>query len=86
MSPLRLALPLALAATLAMPVAAQELTEDQAAEAMDFVSSSAAIDFCVINKLSGVHLVLKFAEEKCDIVMPVVADQQGRAHRPAQIQ
>jgi hypothetical protein len=58
----------------------------EAAEAMDFVSSSAAIDFCVINKLSGVHLVLKFAEEKCDIVMPVVADQQGRAHRPAQIQ
>jgi hypothetical protein len=41
------------------------------AEAMDFVSSTAAIDFCVSNKLSGVQLVLKFEEEKCDIVMPM---------------
>ena len=55
----------------------------EAAEAMDFVSSSAAIDFCVMNKLSGVHLVLKFSEEKCDIVMPVVASQSARTHRAA---
>jgi hypothetical protein len=43
----------------------------QASEAMDFVSSTAAIDFCMSNKLSGVQLVLKFEEEKCDIVMPL---------------
>jgi hypothetical protein len=41
------------------------------AEAMDFLSSTSAIDFCVANKLTGVQLVLKFDEEKCDIVMPV---------------
>src|SRR5437763_390209 len=29
------------------------------AEAMDFVSSSAAIDFCVLNKLNDVQLVFK---------------------------
>ena len=40
-------------------------------EAMDFVSSSAAIDFCVTNKVNDVHLVLKFDEQKYDIVMPM---------------
>lgn len=41
-------------------------------EAMDFVSSTAAIDFCVANQLKDVHLVLKFDEQRYDIVMPVV--------------
>ena len=43
----------------------------ETAEAMDFVSSTAAIDFCVTNKLPGVQLVLKFDDQKFDIVMPV---------------
>ncbi len=56
-----------------------------AAEAMDFVSSTAAIDFCTANRLGGVQLVLKFTEEKCDIVLPVVAAQAGRVSRPNQV-
>jgi len=40
-------------------------------EAMDFVSSTAAIEFCVSNKLSQVQLVLKFDEQRYDIVLPV---------------
>jgi len=40
-------------------------------EAMDFVSSTAAIDFCVTNKLPGMQLVLKFADQNYDIVLPV---------------
>ncbi len=40
-------------------------------EALDFLSSTAAIDFCVANKISGVHLVLKFDEQRYDIVLPV---------------
>jgi hypothetical protein len=40
-------------------------------EAMDFLSSTAAIDFCVANKISNVQLVLKFEEQRYDIVMPV---------------
>jgi hypothetical protein len=39
-------------------------------DAMDFVSSTAAIEFCLNNKLNEVHLVLKFDEQKYDIVMP----------------
>lgn len=41
----------------------------EASTAMDFVSSTAAIEFCVINKLNDVQLVLKFAEQRYDIVM-----------------
>jgi hypothetical protein len=43
--------------------------------AMDFLSSTSAIDFCVLNKISDVQLVLKFEEQKCDIVMPMLADK-----------
>lgn len=43
--------------------------------AMDFLSSTAAIDFCVTNKLGGVQLVLKFEEHRYDIVLPVVTAQ-----------
>jgi len=41
------------------------------AEAMDFVSSTAAIEFCVNNKLPDVQMVLKFQDQKFDIVLPV---------------
>ncbi len=58
-----------------------------AAEAMDFVSSTAAIDYCTANKLNGVQLVLKFTEEKHDIVMPVIAIQPApaRTHRASHV-
>jgi len=46
----------------------------ESAEAMDFLSSTAAIEFCTINKLSGVQMVFKFEEQKYDIVRPVVPD------------
>jgi hypothetical protein len=42
------------------------------AQAMDFLSSTAAIDFCVANKISNVQLVLKFDEQRYDIVLPVL--------------
>ena len=52
-------------------------------EAMDFVSSTAAIDFCATNKLGGVQVVLKFDEQKCDIVLPEQAAQLAPGERPA---
>jgi len=48
-------------------------------DAMDFISSTAAIEFCVTNKLNEVQLVLKFDEQKYDIVMPL---QYSRHLRP----
>ena len=47
-------------------------------EGMDFLSSTAAIDFCSRNKLKGVQLVLKFEEQKYDIVLPVL--QRSASH------
>jgi hypothetical protein len=41
-------------------------------EAMNFVSSSAAIDFCTVNTLTEVQVVLKFDEQQYDIVLPVM--------------
>jgi hypothetical protein len=45
---------------------------------MDFLSSTTAIDFCVINKIADVQLVLKFEEQRCDIVLPLLPE---KAHR-----
>ncbi len=53
------------------------------AEAMDFVSSTAAIDFCVLNKLKDVHVVLKFDEQKYDIVLPVAPGAEVAGERSA---
>ena len=47
-------------------------------EAMDFVSSGKAIDFCVTNKLDCVQLVLKFEEQKYDIVLPMDRPREYR--------
>ena len=52
-------------------------------DAMDFVNSTAAIDFCASNRLTDVQLVLKFDEEKCDIVLPVLPVGHPRGDRPA---
>jgi len=46
-----------------------------ASEAMDFVSSTQALEFCSVNKLDEVQVVLKFADEKYEIVLPNVAAQ-----------
>jgi hypothetical protein len=51
-------------------------------EAADFVSSTAALEFCASNKLAGVHLVLKFDGEKYDIVLPAGAAQAQADNRP----
>jgi len=42
------------------------------AEAMDFLSSSAALDFCIARDLSDVQLVLKFPEQRYEIVIPLL--------------
>jgi hypothetical protein len=53
-------------------------------EAMDFLSSTAAIEFCTMNKIKGVHLVLKFEDEHHEIVMPVVKERSHRTGETGQ--
>ena len=55
----------------------------KSAEAMEFVSSTTAIDFCALNKLNGIQLVLKFDEQKCDIVLPVTSPSRLAAVWPS---
>ena len=55
-----------------------------ASEAMDFVSSTQALEFCAANGLDAVQIVLKFEDEKYEIVLPDVVTQPSRVHRPAQ--
>jgi hypothetical protein len=52
-------------------------------QATNFPSSTAAIDFCVTNKLQGMQLVLKFEEQKYDIVLPVATASTGNTQRPS---
>ncbi len=44
-------------------------------EAMDFVSSTKALEFCSVNHLDSVQVVLKFEDEKYEIVLAGVATQ-----------
>ena len=50
-------------------------------EAMDFFSAAAALDFCAVNKVAGVQVVLKFDGEKYDIVLPPLAARAHGGHR-----
>jgi hypothetical protein len=53
-------------------------------EAMDFVSSAAAIDFCTSNRLDGLQVVLKFDGQQYDIVLPMaVRKESPTADRPS---
>jgi hypothetical protein len=51
------------------------------AKAMDFLSSTHAIDFCAKQKIAGVQLVLKFEEHHYDIVLPMVLDRSLHTQR-----
>jgi hypothetical protein len=42
------------------------------AEAREFLDSTAAIDLCLTEKLRDIQLVLKFPEERHEIVIPVL--------------
>jgi len=58
-------------------------TQDRSA-AMEFIDSTAAIDFCAANKLTEVQLVLWFDEEQAKIVMPVLPSSLQYEERPSQ--
>ena len=57
---------------------------EQRSEATEFVSSTAAIDFCLQNKLADVQMVLRFDEEQAEIVLPLINDMGlSREDRPS---
>ncbi len=56
------------------------------ADAMDFLCSTQAIEFCSAHKIVGMQIVLRFDEQHYDIVLPMLAERyspQTRAFRTA---
>ncbi|MGO9203232.1 MAG: hypothetical protein ACLQM8_22140 [Limisphaerales bacterium] len=51
-------------------------------EAVDFVNSTAAIEFCAQERLAGVQLVLKFERERYEIVLPCQLGGASATARP----
>ena len=47
-----------------------------AAEEMDFLCSTRAIDYCMAHRLAGVQLVLKFDGQLYDIVLPMMVERR----------
>ncbi len=61
-------------------------TTPSAADAMDFLSSTQAIEFCAAHKIVGMQIVLRFDEQHYDIVLPMMAERYStpaRAFRAA---
>jgi hypothetical protein len=61
------------------------VTTDNRMEAMDFLSSTQAIEFCAAQKISGMQIVLRFEEQHFDIVLPMATSvhhqsKLGSAH------
>jgi hypothetical protein len=54
-------------------------------EAMDFFTSTRAIEFCMAHGVTGVQLVLKFEEHQYDIVMPMQPAAESAPARPGRI-
>ena len=52
------------------------VTTRDTSDAMNFLSSSRAIEFCAIRKLNGMQIVLRFDEQHYDIVLPMVMDRR----------
>jgi len=52
------------------------------ATARDFVSSTAALEFCAATKVTGVQIVLKFDAEHSEIVLPAMLPQAAQSQRP----
>jgi hypothetical protein len=50
---------------------------------MDFISSTVAIEFCATNRITGVQLVLKFEEDRYDIVLPMRNPADSSSTRPS---
>jgi hypothetical protein len=52
-------------------------------EAMDFLSSTKAIEFCSARRIQGMQIVLRFDEQHCDIVLPMVLSHRHSHVRSA---
>lgn len=59
------------------------LTTPSVADAMDFLSSTQAIEFCASHKIVGMQIVLRFDEQHYDIVLPMLMERRAPSVRSA---
>lgn len=61
------------------------LMTPSASDAMDFLSSTKAIEFCAKHKLHGMQIVLRFDEQHYDIVLPMLRERRNPSDRTARV-
>lgn len=59
------------------------ITTPDAMDAMDFLSSTQAIEFCAQHKISSMQIVLRFHEQHFDIVLPMLMERRPNPMRAA---
>ncbi len=52
------------------------ITTPNASDAMEFLSSTQAIEFCSSHKIPGMQIVLRFDEQHYDIVLPMLGNRR----------
>ncbi len=54
-------------------------------DAMEFLSSTQAIEFCASHKIADMQIVLRFQEQHYDIVLPMLVDRRSMipTHSPS---
>jgi hypothetical protein len=59
------------------------VTTHDTLEAMEFLSSTQAIEFCASHKIADMQIVLRFQEQHYDIVLPMLMDRRSMLHTNA---
>lgn len=59
------------------------VTTGDRAEAMDFLSSTQAIEFCSLHRITGMQIVLRFDQQHYDIVLPMALSHRHSHVRSA---
>ena len=59
------------------------VTTGDRVEAMDFLSSTQAMEFCAAHKITGMQIVLRFDEQHFDIVLPMTMNHRQSPLRSA---
>lgn len=52
-------------------------------DALDFLGSTQAIEFCAAHKITGMQIVLQFDEQHYDIVLPITVNHRQASSRSA---
>lgn len=58
------------------------VTTHDTLDAMEFLSSTQAIEFCAAHKIAGMQIVLRFHEQHYDIVLPMLMDRRSTMQTP----